>query len=80
MEKSEDKRWDSKFAHFVAEYGVDLLAFDLAVNPSAVYQWISGNTGPNTAKAFEIQKIAKSRGITLSLDEIYQHFRDMHSA
>ena len=70
--KSEDKRWDSTFARFVSDYGVDHLAEQLDVTSPAVYQWIAGNTGPTTRNAFAIQRLAKRCGIDLSLEEIYR--------
>jgi hypothetical protein len=70
--KSEDKRWDSTFARFVSDYGVDHLAEQLDVTSPAIYQWIAGNTGPKTSNALAIQDLAKRCGIKLSLEEIYQ--------
>jgi transcriptional regulator with XRE-family HTH domain len=69
----------TKFDQFVREYGVEALAGRLAVNPSAIYHWLRGSTSPHPANAIKIQTLAKQRGITLSLDEIYQHFRDVQS-
>jgi hypothetical protein len=69
----------TKFDSFVREFGVEELARRLAINPSAVYHWLSGSTSPHPANALKIQTLAKRRGILLSLDEIYQHFRDVQS-
>lgn len=69
----------TKFDKFVREFGVEALARRLAVNPSAIYHWLRGSTSPHPANAIKIQTLAKQRGVTLSLDEIYQHFRDVHS-
>lgn len=77
--KSEDKRWNSKFAGFVQDYGVENLAKRLRIAPSAVYHWMSGKTSPHPAKALSIQRIAKRRGLSLTLEEIYQHSRDVRS-
>lgn len=77
--KSGDKRWDSKFGRFVKQYGVGLLASRLRVRSTAVYGWISGRTSPTPVNALAIQKLAKRRGVALSLDEIYQHFREVGS-
>jgi hypothetical protein len=57
-----------------------LLAARLHVQPSAVYHWLSGSTSPHPANALRIQKLAKRRGVLLSLDEIYQHFSGVGSA
>ncbi len=73
--KSNDRRWESKFAKFVQEYGVERLAKRLEIAPSAVYHWMSGRTSPRPAKAMAIQRIAKRSGRSLSLEEIFQHFR-----
>ncbi len=77
--RSEDKRWDSKFAQFVQGFGVEKLAKRLRIEPSAVYHWMSGKTSPHPSKAISIQGIAKRRGVSLSLDEIYSHFRAVQS-
>ena len=69
----------TKFDQFVREFGVEDLARRLAVNPSAIYHWLRGSTSPHPANALKIQHLAKQRGVSLSLDEIYQHFRDVHS-
>lgn len=69
----------SKFDQFVRYYGVEALADRLDVNPSAIYHWLSGSTSPHPANAIKIQMLAKERDITLSLDEIYQHFREVCS-
>ncbi|MBZ5700293.1 MAG: helix-turn-helix domain-containing protein [Acidobacteriia bacterium] len=60
-------------------YGVEQLASRLGVNPSAVYHWMRGSTSPHPANAQAIQRLAKRRGVALSLDDIYQHFRDVRS-
>lgn len=69
----------SKFDHFVREFGVEELARRLAVNPSAIYHWLRGSTSPHPANAMKIQALARRRGITLTLDDIYQHFKDVQS-
>jgi transcriptional regulator with XRE-family HTH domain len=74
--KSEDQ---TKFDQFVRGFGVEELARRLAVNPSAIYHWLRGSTSPHPANAIKIQRLAKRRGIALSLDEIYQHFREVRS-
>lgn len=77
--RREDRRWDSKFAQFVRCYGVTKLAKRLSIAPSAVYHWMRGSTSPHPANAIKIQTLAKRRGIALSLDEIYQHSREVRS-
>jgi transcriptional regulator with XRE-family HTH domain len=69
----------TKFDSFVREFGVEELARRLGVNPSAIYHWLRGSTSPHPANAIRIQVLAKQRGVALSLDEIYQHFREVHS-
>jgi len=68
--KSDDGRWDSKFAQFVQAYGVEKLAARTGVRPMSVYHWISGRTGPRRETAKIIVKIA-GRG-KLSMEEIYR--------
>lgn len=68
--KSDDGRWDSKFGQFVRDYGVSRLAARLDVGSTAVYQWISGRTGPRRKTAKAILKIARRR--KLSMEEIYR--------
>jgi hypothetical protein len=69
----------TKFDQFVRGFGVEELAYRLAVNPSAVYHWLGGSTSPHPANAIKIQRLAKQRGVAISLDEIYQHFREVGS-
>lgn len=69
----------TKFNSFVRDYGVEELAARLGVNPSAIYHWLRGATSPHPANAIKIQTLARQRRIVLSLDEIYQHFREVHS-
>lgn len=70
---------DSKFERFVRSYGIELLAERLDLKPSAIYHWLRGSTSPHPANAIRIQTLAKQRGVTLSLDEIYRHFREVGS-
>jgi hypothetical protein len=70
------ENWDSEFGKFVRSYGVILLAARLHVDPSAVYHWIAGSTSPHPSNALAIQRLAKRRHITLSLDKIYEHFQE----
>lgn len=69
----------STLNQFVRSYGVEELADRMDVDPTAIYHWLSGSTSPHPANAFKIQMLAKERDITLSLDEIYQHFREVWS-
>jgi hypothetical protein len=77
--KSKDNRWNSKFGQFVRSYGVELLATRLSVDPTSVYHWIARRTSPDPANAQAIQRLARRRRITLSLDDIYQHRRGARS-
>lgn len=72
-------REQTKFDTFVREFGVEDLARRLGVHSSAIYHWLSGSTSPHPSNALRIQSLAKQRGIALSLDDIYQHFREVHS-
>lgn len=67
----------SKLERFVRSYGVEDLAGRLDVVPSAIYQWLRGRTSPHPAKAIKMQMLAEERGVVISLDEIYQHFREV---
>jgi hypothetical protein len=78
--RSKDKRWDSKFAQFIDNIGPGNLAKLVDVKKASVYHWLSGKNSPRRSIAFSIQKIAKRRGVSLSQDEIYQHYRDLQSA
>jgi hypothetical protein len=79
MLKSVDRHKSSKFDRFVRSYGVELLAQRLGLRSSAIYHWLRGSTSPHPANAIEIQKLARQRRVRLSLDEIYQHFREVGS-
>ena len=69
----------SKFDKFVRGFGVEDLARRLDVNPSAIYHWLRGKTIPDPKNAVKVQKLAKRRRVELSLDEIYQHSREVRS-
>lgn len=58
------------FDRFVHDFGVKELARRLAVSRSAIYHWLRGATSPRPANARKIQRIAKRRGVNLSLEEI----------
>jgi hypothetical protein len=81
------KRWKSKFARFVLDYaqreprdarghvmgGATLLARHLGIRPSAIYHWVRGATAPRPVHAAIIQRLARERGVRLTLDQIYGH-------
>jgi hypothetical protein len=87
MSRMVKSRWKSKFARFVLDYarrepkdarghvigGPTLLAQHLGIHPSAVYQWVRGATAPRPAYAAIIQRLARERGLRLTMDEIYGH-------
>lgn len=79
MSRKISKRWKSKFARFVSAYGVERLARGLDVHPSAIYHWVRGMSRPKPELAAIIQRLARERGIKLSLDEIYGHARDVRA-
>jgi len=69
----------TKFDLFVREYGAEELARGLGIHSSAVWHWISGSNSIHGSNAIKIQMLAKERGIDLSLDDIFQHFREVGS-
>ena len=79
MLKANERFGSSKFERFVRSYGVELLAHRLGLHSTAIYHWLRGSTSPHPANAIEIQKLARQRRVTLSLDEIYQHSREVGS-
>jgi DNA-binding transcriptional regulator YdaS (Cro superfamily) len=74
-QRAQDRRWQTKFGSFVAEFGAERLAESLEVRPPAVYQWVKGETAPTPARAFAILRIASLSGFEISLNDIYQRFR-----
>jgi hypothetical protein len=74
-ERARDRRWQTRFGSFVAEFGAERLAESLEVRPPAVYQWVKGETAPTPARAFAIMQIACQNGFVISLDDIYQRWR-----
>lgn len=76
--RSNDKRWNSKFARFVdalstrKKTGVERLALGLGLSRAAIYQWVSGEAVPRPLNAQKIVKFAKQRGIELSFEDIYE--------
>jgi hypothetical protein len=69
------RRWESKFACFIQSYGVDLLALELDIHPTAIYQWVSGRTTPRPTYAEAILQLASEREFALTMDDIYAHSR-----
>jgi hypothetical protein len=65
--------WKSKFARFVQAYGVESLALQLDVRPSAIYHWIRGAHTSRPSLCVIIQRLARERGYRLTMDEIYGH-------
>ena len=63
----------SKLDLFVSEFGVEELARRLDVNPSAIYHWLRGRTVPRFRNQLKIQRLAKQRGVLLSINEIADH-------
>jgi hypothetical protein len=74
------RRWKSKFARFIQSYGVNFLAVELDVRPTAIYHWIRGATSPRPAHAEVLQRLARERGSRLTMDEIYGHSRTVRAA
>lgn len=78
--RSKNKRWgNSKFARFVQNFGVEELANELGVHPTAVYHWMGRRNRPHSLKFVSINQIARRRGVTLSIAEILRYFRDVRS-
>jgi hypothetical protein len=71
--------WKSKFARFVKSYGVLPLAKRLHVDPTAVYHWIQGTTAPRPVHAEIIQRLARERGVRMTMDQIYRHFLSLRA-
>jgi DNA-binding transcriptional regulator YdaS (Cro superfamily) len=92
MSRMIKSRWKSKFARFVLGYaqglrdtrnhavgGPTLLAQDLGIHPSSIYQWIRGASTPRPWHAERIRHLARARGIRLTIDQIYRHSRAFRS-
>jgi hypothetical protein len=84
MSRMIKSRWTSTFARFVLGYargtrdtrnhavaGATLLAQHLGVRPSAIYHWVRGAIAPRPIHAASIQRLARERGVRLTLDQIY---------
>jgi hypothetical protein len=80
MKQINERFWRSEFARFVKSYGVDELAVQLDVQPSAIYHWIRASTTPRLVHAETIQRLARERGEKLTMDEIYGHFLSLRAA
>lgn len=80
MKQITERYWKSKFARFIKSYGVDSLAKQLDVQPSAIYHWLRGATTPRPVHAEIIQRLARERGARLTMDQIYGHFRSLRAA
>jgi hypothetical protein len=57
MRRIVTRRWKSNFARFIRSYGVELLALEIEVHPSAIYHWIRGATTPRPAYAEVINEL-----------------------
>lgn len=77
MPKVVRSRRKSKFARFIQEYRVEALAVALDVRPSALYHWIRGATTPRPAHSHVMLRLARERGIRLTMDDIYAHSRSI---
>jgi hypothetical protein len=75
VRESIKRHWKSKFARFIQSYGVEVLALNLDVHPTAIYHWVRGATTPRPACAEVIQRLARESGFTLTMDDIYAHSR-----
>jgi DNA-binding transcriptional regulator YdaS (Cro superfamily) len=73
------EHWNSRFARFVKDFGVEALAARLAVRPSAIYHWIRGATTPRPVHAETIQRLARESGSSISMDDIYGHSREVRA-
>jgi hypothetical protein len=73
MKQFTERYWKSKFARFVKSYGVDSLAVQLDIRPSAIYHWIRGATTPRPVHAAMIQRLAREGGSRLTMEQIYEH-------
>jgi hypothetical protein len=67
------RRWKSKFARFILDFGTTALSEEIDVHTSAIYHWVHGTTTPRPAHAAILQRLAGERGVRLSMDEIYGH-------
>jgi hypothetical protein len=79
MSQRISKRWRSKFARFVGNYGTRRLASHLSIDQSAIYHWIRGKSAPHPLHAAIIQRLARERGIRLTFDEIYRTFLEQQA-
>lgn len=73
--RATDERWESNFGRFVLEFGATSLAGRLKVHRSAVYQWIRGAAAPEPGTAVAIRDLARAKGFTVSLEDIYTQVR-----
>jgi hypothetical protein len=73
------RAWRSKFARFIRAYGVTRLARGLDVRTSTVYHWIRGATAPRRVHAAILQRLARESGVKLTLDQIFQHSRNLQA-
>lgn len=64
----------TKFDQFVRGFGVEELARRLGIHETAIYHWLSGRSIPDPKNLLKVQRLAKRRGVELSLDEIYRQF------
>ncbi len=67
------ERRKSEFSRFIESYGVEALAAQLGIDPSTIYHWLRGVSAPRRTHAEIIQRLARERGTTLTLDAIYAH-------
>lgn len=72
-------RKTSKFEHFILVFGARKLARRLGIDETAVSHWMNGRSMPDPKNALKVQRIAKSAGVELSLEEIYRPSREVRT-
>lgn len=67
------------FQHFILVFGARKLARRLGIDETAVSHWMNGRSIPDPKNALKVQRIAKSSGVELSLEEIYRPSREVRT-
>ena len=64
--------WIGKFGEFVSTFTAERLAGELGLEPSQIYRWVRGDYRLPVQKAIAIAELARSAGVSLSLEDLYE--------
>ena len=70
--RKQTRSWPGRFGDWVREYTITRLAVDLDVDVTQVGRWARGDWQPSIKRAIAVVEVARSAGVDLSLEDIYE--------